>query len=75
VVVRRLSNGDVVARRAPTDGKFAVRLAPGHYRVHGFVAQSCWQGATQNVVVHANDFTSVSIPVHNACVVAPQPAA
>src|SRR5882724_4079878 len=44
VVVRRVSNGDVVVRRAPTDGNFKVRLAPGHYRVHGFVSESCWQG-------------------------------
>jgi hypothetical protein len=72
VVVRRVSSGEVVARRAPTDGKFAIRLAPGHYRVHGFVAQPCWHGDTQNVVVHADAFTTVSIPVQNACVAAPQ---
>ena len=74
VVVRRLSNDHVVARLAPTDGKFAVRLAPGRYRVHGFVAQQCWQGTTVKVVVEAGAFTSVGIPVHNDCVLAPQPA-
>jgi hypothetical protein len=75
VVVRRLPNLKVVARRAPTDGKFAVRLAPGRYRVHGFVVQQCWRGTTLKVVVEAGSFTSVSIPVHNDCVLAPQPAA
>jgi len=74
VVIRKVSSGDVVARRAPTDGKFAARLAPGRYRVHGFVSQSCWQGTTMKVVVGDGAFTSVGIPVHNDCVVSPQPA-
>ena len=74
VVIRRVSSGDVIARRAPTDGKFAARLAPGRYRVHGFVAEQCWRGTTERVTVHAGAFTSISIPVHNDCVVAPQRA-
>lgn len=72
VVVRRVSNGAVVARRAPTDGHFGIRLAPGHYRIHGFVAESCWQGETQQVAVHAGSFTALSLAVHNNCVVTPQ---
>jgi hypothetical protein len=72
VVVRRVSNGKVVARRAPTDGKFAVRLGRGRYRVHGFVSQPCWQGTTQTVSVHRSAFTTVELAVRNTCVVTPQ---
>jgi hypothetical protein len=72
VVVRRVSTGDVVARRAPTDGKFSVRLGPGRYRVHGFVAASCWQGETRRITVHRSAFTTVELAVRNACVVTPQ---
>jgi hypothetical protein len=75
VVVRRVSSGRVVARRAPTDGHFRVRLAPGAYRVHGYVAESCWVGQTQRAVVHAEHFTRLHLAVHNDCVLAPQPAA
>jgi hypothetical protein len=74
VVIRRVSSGDVVARRAPSDGKFSARLAPGRYRVHGFVAEQCWKGTTEKVTVHAGAFESVSLPVHNDCVAAPQRA-
>jgi hypothetical protein len=72
VVVRRVSNGAVVKRRAPTDGNFKIRLARGHYRVHGFVSESCWQGETQQVAVHAGSFTALSLAVHNNCVATPQ---
>jgi hypothetical protein len=72
LVVRRVSNGDVVARRAPTDGNFKIRLAPGHYRVHGFVSESCWQGETQKLAVRSGSFTALSLAVHNNCVVTPQ---
>jgi hypothetical protein len=74
-VVRRISNDHVVARRAPTDGNFKLRLAPGHYRVHGYVSESCWQGETQKVAVHRGSFSVVSLAVHNDCVVTPQRAA
>ncbi len=72
VVVRRVSNSAVVARRAPADGNFKIRLARGHYRVHGFVSESCWKGETQQVAVHAGSFTALSLAVHNNCVVTPQ---
>jgi hypothetical protein len=75
VVIRRVSNGHVVARRAPTDGKFAARLAPGRYLVHGYVAESCWKGTTETVRVNEGAFTSAGLPVHNDCVVSPQPSA
>jgi hypothetical protein len=61
-----------VKRRAPTDGNFKIRLARGHYRVHGFVSESCWQGETQQVAVHAGSFTALSLAVHNNCVATPQ---
>ena len=72
VVVRRISDDHVVARRAPTDGNFRIRLAPGHYRVHGYVSETCWQGETQKVAVHRGSFTTVSPAVHNNCVLTPQ---
>jgi hypothetical protein len=75
VVVRRISDHRVVARRAPTDGRFRVRLRPGTYRVHGYVAESCWKGETERAVVHRGSFTALSLAVDNTCVVKPQTAA
>ncbi len=74
LVVRRTADHKVVARRQPTDGHFRVRLAPGAYQVHGYVAAACWHGETKRVVVQARDFTTLQLDVYNACVVSPQPA-
>lgn len=71
VVVRRASDGAVVARRSPTAGHFRIRLGPGAYRVHGFVAEPCWKGQTEDAVVHSESFIRLELDVHNDCVVSP----
>jgi len=74
VVVRRASDGKVVAHRAPAGGRFQIRLEPGRYRVHGYVALSCWSGETVPVTVVSGSFARVRIYLRNQCVLGPQQA-
>jgi hypothetical protein len=76
VVIRALPERSVVARRAPKQGHFRVRLAPGLYKVRAYVQDStasrvmdCWQGEAKRVRVRKNRFRRVRLHVANVCIV------
>lgn len=75
MVVRRSSDGKVVARPSVEGGRFAVHLPPGSYRIHGYVAMECWTGETVHVAVTRSHVSFVRLYVRNSCVLAPQRAA
>lgn len=75
VTVKRLPSHDVVATLHPKDGRFAVEVGPGLYRVLARVEQpspstqpSCWQGSRRKVGL-VDQGARVRLTVRNRCVV------
>ena len=70
VVVRSLPDTELVARLHPTDGRFAVKLAPGWYRLKARVGQdrSCWRGEARKVQVLSGELARVRLRVANECI-------
>jgi hypothetical protein len=60
--IRRQSSGKVVARvRSGRDGRFSVRLRPGHYVVDPVSGDPYPRASSQPAVVHAHRFTHVTV--------------
>lgn len=71
VAVRSLPDSQLVAKLHPTHGYFAVKLAPGWYRLKARVGPepSCWRGEAKKVEVPSGELVRVRLRVANACVV------
>ena len=70
VRVKRARTGAVVATRHPDDGRFTVRVGPGRYRVHAWIAGGgCWRGSATAVRAPAGAIARVRLGVYNACIV------
>jgi hypothetical protein len=69
VAIRSIPDNRPVARFHPTDGRFAVQVAPGSYRVRVEVGHGnpCWRGEVRKVKV-GSGFRRVRLRVANACV-------
>jgi hypothetical protein len=70
VTVRSLPDDQLVARLHPKEGRFAIRLAPGWYRLKARVAQesSCWRGEARKAQVLPGELTRVRLRVANECI-------
>ncbi len=72
VAVRTYPELQLVARLFPTDGRFALELPPGFYRVRAFVGNgklpSCWKESAKYVRVNAGEVPHVRLEVKNTCV-------
>lgn len=75
VTVRDLSTHQIVATLHPKDGRFAVHVGPGLYRVHAKISQpspsaqpSCWQGSHRKVGI-VDQGVHVRLTVRNLCIV------
>jgi hypothetical protein len=71
VTVRSLPDYQLVAKLYPKDGRFAVKVPPGSYRVRARVGEvpSCWQGEAKTVKVLSGKLSRVRLHVTNTCVV------
>ncbi len=70
VAVRSLPDNQLVAKLHPTDGRFAIKLAPGWYRLKARVGQepSCWRGEARKAQVVSGELTRVRLRVANECI-------
>lgn len=70
VAVRSLSDNELVAVLHPKDGRFAIRLVPGWYRLKARVGQepSCWRGEARRAQVLSGQVTRVRLRVANECI-------
>jgi hypothetical protein len=70
VAVRSLPDNQLVTRLHPTDGHFAVKLAPGSYRLKARVEQnpSCWRGEVKKAQVLSGQLARVRLRVANECI-------
>jgi hypothetical protein len=71
VAVRSLPDNRLVMRLHPKDGRFAVRVAPGSYRLKARVRQGhppCWQGEAKQVKVLSGQVSRVRLRVANTCI-------
>jgi hypothetical protein len=70
VKVRSLPTNELVARLHPADGRFAVKLSPGWYRLKARVDQAppCWRGEARRAQVADGQLTRVRLRVANECI-------
>jgi hypothetical protein len=70
VAVRSLPDNELVGRLHPKEGRFAIRLAPGWYRLKARVGKepSCWRGETRKAQVLPGELTRVRLRVANECI-------
>jgi hypothetical protein len=53
---------------AVDDGDFRVRLRPGRYRVEVRIDDPCWQGDSDKLRVHRQEFRQLRFEVSNDCI-------
>jgi hypothetical protein len=71
VTVRRAGSAKVMRTVVPQAGEFLIPLGPGRYALSGHVAQPCWVGEKVIVTVKRGETATVSLDVHDNCVVHP----
>jgi hypothetical protein len=71
ITVRRAGSVKVMRTVVPQAGEFSIPLGPGRYALKGHVAQPCWVGDKLLVTVTRGETASVSLDVHDNCVVHP----
>jgi hypothetical protein len=71
VAVRSLADNELVAMLRSKDGRFAIRLGPGWYRLKARVGQepSCWRGEARKAQVLSGEVARVRLRVANECIV------
>jgi hypothetical protein len=72
VKVRRRGSATVLATLAVTEGHFQIRLGPGQYVLHPYLAEElCWSGDPERVKVTAKTQGPIpaSIDISDRCVV------
>jgi hypothetical protein len=70
VAVRSLPDNELLTRLHPEEGRFAIRLAPGWYRLKARVGQepSCWRGGTRKAQVYPGEISRARLRVANECI-------
>lgn len=72
VNVREMGSATVIARLPIVEGHFKIRLAPGQYIFHPYMAEEqCWSAEPRRVQVMARDHSPIptSLGATNNCVV------
>jgi hypothetical protein len=70
--VRRMGSATVIARLPVVEGHFTIRLAPGQYIFHPYMAEEqCWSAEPWRVQVTARDHSPIptTLGATNNCVV------
>lgn len=74
VNVRRRGSAKVIASLPVIEGHFRIRLGPGEYVIHPYLAEeSCWSGEATMATVWAQykGPIPISVDVHDSCVAHP----
>jgi len=58
---------EVVATRHPSDGRFAIDLRLGAYRVSADVTGACWRGSRRDITL-GRDGKHIRLTVDNVCI-------
>lgn len=74
VIVRRKGSATILARISPREGRFSLRLAPGHYIVRAYVSEECWSGERRGVAVSPGRYSALALDVWDGCVAHPDTA-
>jgi hypothetical protein len=72
VNVRKRGSTEVIARLPIVEGHFKIRLAPGNYVFHPYMAEEqCWSAepATTKVAADLRGAVTVRIYAHNSCAI------
>ncbi|MGV1047626.1 MAG: hypothetical protein ACOYD4_03755 [Solirubrobacterales bacterium] len=67
ITVRPAGESGVISRRDGHGGRYSVRLPPGTYVVHAWVALPCWAGQLHKVKVRPGRFTEPRFQVRDNC--------